>query len=89
MSGELGVHKPAPEFFDRALRLDGRPEPSDIAYVGDRLDNDVRPASAAGMPPSGCAVARGAVIIRDEPPTGTLVVDSLTEFVDRIDEVWP
>jgi hypothetical protein len=24
-----------------------------------------------------------------EVPTGTLVIDSLTELVERIDEVWP
>lgn len=88
MSGELRVHKPAPEFFDRAAALMDA-EPSDIAYVGDRLDNDVRPASAAGMHAVWLRRGPWGVIIRDEPPTGTLVVDSLTEFVDRIDEIWP
>ena len=47
-SHELGVEKPAPEFFERLLEVVGRP-PAEVAYVGDRIDNDVTPATAAGM----------------------------------------
>lgn len=47
-SHELGVEKPAPEFFVRLLEVVGRP-PAEVAYVGDRIDNDVTPATAAGM----------------------------------------
>jgi FMN phosphatase YigB (HAD superfamily) len=43
-----GVSKPAPEFFARIVAEAGC-EPSEIAYVGDRVDNDVEPALAAGM----------------------------------------
>ena len=43
-----GVAKPAPEFFAKVAAVAGR-EPGEILYVGDRLDNDVLPASAAGM----------------------------------------
>ena len=43
-----GVAKPAPEFFARVIDLIGV-EPEKIAYVGDRVDNDVGPALAAGM----------------------------------------
>lgn len=43
-----GVAKPAPEFFAKVVAVSGR-EPEEILYVGDRLDNDVRPAGAAGM----------------------------------------
>ncbi|MER6827990.1 HAD family hydrolase [Streptosporangium sp. NPDC000563] len=43
-----GVSKPAPEFFARVVAVSGR-EPGEILYVGDRLDNDVLPARAAGM----------------------------------------
>lgn len=43
-----GVSKPAPEFFAKVAAVAGR-EPGEILYVGDRLDNDVLPASAAGM----------------------------------------
>jgi HAD superfamily hydrolase (TIGR01549 family) len=42
------VEKPAPAFFER-IAAECRCPPGQIAYVGDRLDNDVRPALAAGM----------------------------------------
>lgn len=45
-----GVHKPDPAFFDRIVRVSGLAAGS-IAYVGDRVDNDVLPARAAGMVP--------------------------------------
>ena len=44
----LGVWKPAPEFFDKMAELAGVPA-AKIAYVGDRVDNDVEPALRAGM----------------------------------------
>ncbi len=47
-SAGLGIAKPAPEFFAAIARLAGI-EPHRIAYVGDRVDNDVLPARAAGM----------------------------------------
>jgi HAD superfamily hydrolase (TIGR01662 family) len=43
-----GVEKPSPAFFERVAEAAGCP-PAEIAYVGDRLDNDVLPAKAAGM----------------------------------------
>ena len=42
------VAKPDPAFFALVARRAGLP-PSRIAYVGDRLDNDVAPATAAGL----------------------------------------
>jgi HAD superfamily hydrolase (TIGR01509 family) len=47
-SGRWGVAKPAAAFFDRVVAEAGVPA-AEIAYVGDRIDNDVRPAQAAGM----------------------------------------
>jgi FMN phosphatase YigB (HAD superfamily) len=47
-SAALGVSKPAPEFFERIVAAADRPA-REIAYVGDRIDNDVEPARAAGM----------------------------------------
>ena len=47
-SERWGVAKPAPEFFERVIDAAALP-PAQIAYVGDRLDNDVFPARAAGM----------------------------------------
>jgi HAD superfamily hydrolase (TIGR01549 family) len=43
-----GVEKPSPAFFERVVAEVGL-EPAAIAYVGDRLDNDVLPAMALGM----------------------------------------
>ncbi|MEO3800408.1 HAD family hydrolase [Nonomuraea sp. B1E8] len=43
-----GVSKPEPGFFAKVAAVAGR-EPAEILYVGDRLDNDVLPARAAGM----------------------------------------
>ncbi|MGW0808046.1 HAD family hydrolase [Nonomuraea sp. NPDC002799] len=43
-----GVSKPDPAFFAKVAAVAGR-EPAEILYVGDRLDNDVLPAAAAGM----------------------------------------
>jgi HAD superfamily hydrolase (TIGR01662 family) len=43
-----GVEKPTPGFFDRVVVEAGCPA-EQVLYVGDRLDNDVRPAQEAGM----------------------------------------
>lgn len=47
-SAGWGVEKPSPAFFAKVIAAAGRPA-SEIAYVGDRLDNDVLPAKACGM----------------------------------------
>jgi HAD superfamily hydrolase (TIGR01549 family) len=47
-SGSWGVEKPSPEFFTRLIELADE-VPQTIAYVGDRVDNDVLPASDAGL----------------------------------------
>lgn len=49
MSEALGVTKPDLAFFTRALELMGSPEPDQVVYVGDRMDNDVLAPLAAGM----------------------------------------
>jgi len=87
MSDELGVHKPSPDFFTRALELMDA-EAQDVAYVGDRLDNDVLPATAAGMRAVWLRRGPWGLIVRDDPPASTVVVGSLDELVGRMDEVW-
>ena len=47
-SAGWGVSKPDPRFFTNVIEAADMP-PEDIAYVGDRVDNDVVPARAAGM----------------------------------------
>ena len=47
-SAELGISKPDKEIFRLALAMaDCRPE--NAVMVGDRLDNDIRPAKELGM----------------------------------------
>ena len=90
MSDELGVAKPAPAFFSRALELMGGPDPADVAYVGDRVDNDVLPSLAAGM--RSVWIRRGPWGFLQSPPPDrqpALIVDSLSELTNRIDEAWP
>ncbi|MUL42736.1 HAD family hydrolase [Streptomonospora sp. PA3] len=48
VSEDWGVAKPDPAFFSRVVAATGH-TPEEILYVGDRLDNDVRPAKAAGL----------------------------------------
>ncbi len=88
MSDEFGIHKPSVEFFAHTVSLLGEPSIDDVAYVGDRLDNDVRPSAAAGMRAIWLRRGPWAAITDDRPPSGTLVVDSLTELVERIEEAW-
>jgi FMN phosphatase YigB (HAD superfamily) len=88
MSDEMGVAKPAPAFYTRCLELLGGPDPGDVAYVGDRPDNDMRPAAAAGMRPVWIRRGPWGVIEPAPPPEAALAVDSLTELVSRIEECW-
>jgi len=89
MSAEMEISKPAPEFFARALELVGSPPSGEVAYVGDRVDNDVMPAIEAGM--RAVWIRRGPWGLIQQLPQGAapaLVVDSLDELVERIDEAW-
>jgi FMN phosphatase YigB (HAD superfamily) len=88
MSEALGVHKPDPAFFARGLELMGDPPAGEVAYVGDRVDNDVRPARAAGM--RAVWIRRGPWGEEHDDATGAadLVVRSLDELVERIGEIW-
>ena len=80
-SAEWGVAKPSPEFFAKVIASAAVPS-TEIAYIGDRLDNDVLPAKAAGLT---------AILIRRGPwghlharrPDASMadrVIDSLTEL---------
>jgi FMN hydrolase / 5-amino-6-(5-phospho-D-ribitylamino)uracil phosphatase len=89
MSAEMGAAKPSREFFERALELIGSPPASSVAYVGDRVDNDVLPSIVAGM--RAVWIKRGPWGYIERLPEGVqpaLVVGSLTELAERIDEAW-
>jgi HAD superfamily hydrolase (TIGR01662 family) len=47
-SSRWGIEKPMTEFFARVAEACAV-QPSEVAYVGDRLDNDILPAKAAGL----------------------------------------
>jgi FMN phosphatase YigB (HAD superfamily) len=88
MSEGLGVFKPDPAFFARALELMGSPDPASVACVGDRIDNDGRPAAAAGMRAVWLRRGPWGVIQRPDGVEPALIVGSLGELVERIGEVW-
>jgi len=84
-SAAWGVEKPSPAFYARIASELALP-PEAIAYVGDRVDNDVIPAAAAGMT---------AIFIRRGPwawiqcPVGTpagasLVIEDLTSLPELL-----
>lgn len=89
-SGRWGVEKPSPAFFERVVEEVGC-EPGAVAYVGDRLDNDVLPAQRLGM--VGVFLVRGpwALVQQSWPEAAqaSLTVDALDGLVDRLRDVQP
>ncbi|MER7732365.1 HAD family hydrolase [Streptomyces erythrochromogenes] len=85
-SDDWGASKPDPEFFVRVAKVVPF-SPEEILYVGDRVDNDLRPGSAAGMHTA--LIRRGpwATIQWDSPEAlelPTFRVESLEELPTRI-----
>ena len=76
-SETFGVWKPAPEFFARLADLAGVPAEK-IAYVGDRVDNDVAPALRAGM--VAVHIRRGPWGHLHAPPAEAIRIRSLDEL---------
>jgi putative hydrolase of the HAD superfamily len=71
-SAEVGAAKPDPRVFERALAV-AAVEPSEALHAGDKVDNDVEGAAAAGV--------RGVLVQREgEPPPGVEAVRSLREL---------
>ena len=76
-SQRWGVEKPAAAFFAR-LADEAGVAPEKIAYVGDRVDNDIVPALAAGM--VAVHIRRGPWGHLHEPPSGAVQIRSLDEL---------
>jgi FMN phosphatase YigB (HAD superfamily) len=80
-----GVEKPSPEFFARMADA-AQCDPAEVAYVGDRVDNDVVPARAAGM--VSVFVVRGpwGWLQKDWPEAAqaTLTVADLTDLPSKL-----
>ena len=81
-SASLGVRKPDPAFFRKVAELMGQAAP-DLAYVGDRVDNDVLPAAAAGL--AAVHVRRGPWgRLQRTPPEAALGLDDLASLPDAL-----
>ncbi len=85
-SDDWGVSKPDPAFFRRMLEMAPGPL-AEILYVGDRLDNDVRPAARLGLRTA--LIKRGpwALIQQADPDADripTMRIDSLAELPGKI-----
>ena len=80
-SGRWGVQKPSPAFFRRIADEIGC-NPGEIAYVGDRVDNDVEPALLAGM--VAVHVRRGPWGHLHQPPPSAVRIRSLAELPDAL-----
>jgi HAD superfamily hydrolase (TIGR01549 family) len=87
-SDDWGVSKPDVAFFEQIVKA-APAEPREILYVGDRLDNDIRPAVQAGLLTA--LIRRGpwGTIQQDEPDAAAITmmrIDSLAEPAHLIDE---
>ena len=80
-SERWGVEKPADGFFARIVETAGVPS-DEIAYVGDRVDNDVRPALSAGM--KAVHVVRGPWGYLHATPPGAVAVEGLDGLAEVI-----
>jgi FMN phosphatase YigB (HAD superfamily) len=77
-SSSLGVRKPDLRFFAGLVEL-ARARACEVAYVGDRVDNDVEPAAAAGL--VAVHLRRGPWGRLQRPsPAAALVVDDLASL---------
>ena len=83
-SAGWGVEKPSPAFFERVAQLAAAP-PERIAYVGDRVDNDIEPAVAAGM--VAVHVRRGPWGHLQTPPPAAIRISSLDELPATLEAV--
>ena len=85
-SASWGAEKPSPDFFRRAVAETGLPA-EEVAYVGDRVDNDVVPARAAGL--VAVHLRRGPwAYLQDGTATQAHVrIDSLDELPEAFERV--
>ena len=84
-SASWGVEKPSPEFFARVVAATGA-APHEVAYVGDRLDNDVVPAREAGL--FAVHIRRGPWgHLQNGPAVADLRIRSLDELPEAFDGV--
>jgi FMN phosphatase YigB (HAD superfamily) len=80
-SASWGVEKPSVAFFARVVELAGVPAER-IAYVGDRVDNDIRPALEAGL--VAVHIRRGPWGHLQAPPGDAIRIETLDELPDAL-----
>jgi HAD superfamily hydrolase (TIGR01549 family) len=80
-SERWGVEKPSPQFFERIVAGAERPA-GEIAYVGDRIDNDVLPAKRAGM--FTVHVRRGPWGVLHDASEADVRIESLDELAEAL-----
>ncbi|WP_432168650.1 HAD family hydrolase [Streptomyces sp. bgisy031] len=85
-SGEWGVEKPSPQFFDRVTTITPHPPPT-ILYVGDHWIHDVLAAAAAGLQTAFLRRGPWGYLHAAEPSTDrapTFRIHSLAELPDLV-----
>jgi HAD superfamily hydrolase (TIGR01549 family) len=84
-SDDWGAEKPTPAFFIKMI-ASAACEPHEIAYVGDRLDNDILPALAAGL--TTVFIRRGPwgyyYASQPEVERAHVCIENLTELRDQL-----
>jgi FMN phosphatase YigB (HAD superfamily) len=81
-SAGWGVRKPSAAFFDRVVAEAGFPA-GEVAYVGDRVDNDVLPAAACGL--VAVWIRRGPWgLLQQERGDAAFVIESLDELPEAL-----
>jgi HAD superfamily hydrolase (TIGR01549 family) len=87
-SSSWGIEKPDVRFFQKILEITAL-EAQEVAYVGDRLDNDILPALEVGM--RAIFVRRGpwgfVHATREEISRASLRLDSLEGLVDKLEKL--
>ena len=81
-SASWGVEKPSPEFFARVVAETGV-APHEVAYVGDRVDNDALPARGAGL--VAVQIRRGPWAYLQGGADGCVVIRSLDELPEAFE----
>jgi FMN phosphatase YigB (HAD superfamily) len=80
-----GTEKPSAAFFARVVEAAGL-APAEIAYVGDRIDNDVLPAMRAGL--AGVLLRRGLwADVQGASPDAScanIIIDTLVELPEAL-----
>lgn len=77
ISEDIGVNKPAPEFFDRVIDAVGDRERSHYVVVGDSVTSDINGAVASGL--DSVLVTRGREY---EACAATYTVESITDILE-------